>query len=77
VGGDVAKRKPTGDQWKDYVTRKDLQRRLGISKATIARMDAQGTLPPSILLGGVHLYQKEAIERFLKEWLRPRKPEER
>ena len=74
---DVPKRKPKGKRWKNYLTRRDLQRRRGISSATIARMDARGELPPSIFLGGVHLYHKDDIEKFEKEWLRPKKPEAR
>jgi len=30
-----------------------------------------------IFLGGVHLYHKDDIEKFEKEWLRPKKPQER
>jgi hypothetical protein len=71
---DVPKRKPKGERWKDYLTRRDLQRRLGISSATIARMDARGELPPSILWGGVHLYHVKDIEKFEREWFQPRTP---
>jgi MerR HTH family regulatory protein len=73
-GGHVPKRKPKGERWKDYLTRRDLQRRLGISSATIARMDARGELPPSITWGGVRLYQIKDIEKFEREWFQPRRP---
>jgi hypothetical protein len=79
-GVDVPKRKPKGERWKDYLTRKELQRRLGISQATIARMDARGELPASIVWGGVHLYLITDIEKFEREWFRPRqvrKPKEK
>jgi len=73
-GGDVPKRKPKGERWKNYLTRRDLQRRLGISSATIARMDARGELPPSITWGGVRLYHIKDIEKFEREWFQPRRP---
>ena len=50
-GMDVPKGKPKGEWWKNYLRRRDLPRRLGISSATIARRDARGELPPSIFLG--------------------------
>jgi predicted DNA-binding transcriptional regulator AlpA len=48
---DVPQRKPKGERWKNYLRRRDLPRRLGISSATIARREARGELPPSIFLG--------------------------
>jgi len=48
---DLPKREPKGERWKNYLRRRDLPRRLGISPATIAGRDARGELPPSIFLG--------------------------
>jgi hypothetical protein len=73
----MPKRKPKGERWKDYLTRKDLQKRFGISAATIARMDARGELPPSIRWGGVHMYHRNDIEKFEKDWFQPKRPKPR
>jgi hypothetical protein len=67
-------RRPRGALFGDYLTRHDLQRRLGVSRQTIGRMHKAGQLPPSIIFNRVHLYKREDIERWEKELLtQPRK----
>lgn len=64
----MPKRKPVGARWANYLTRQDLQKRLGVSRATIARMHARGELPDAFLWGGVYLYRRSEIEEFEKKW---------
>jgi predicted DNA-binding transcriptional regulator AlpA len=49
-----------------FYTRKELARALGFSIVTIARMDASGTGPPSIKIGGIRLYRKAAVQEWLE-----------
>jgi hypothetical protein len=62
-------RRPAGALFDDYLTRHDLQRRLGVSRQTIGRMDKAGKLPRSIMFNGVHLYKRQEIEQWEKELL--------
>jgi predicted DNA-binding transcriptional regulator AlpA len=54
----------------DFYTRKELARALGFSIVTIARMDANGTGPPGLKLGGVRLYRKTAVQEWLERAVR-------
>lgn len=56
-----------GKVFADYVTRRDIAKLLGISTATLSRMEKAGKLPPSIFFGGVKLYKKGEIDAWIKE----------
>jgi excisionase family DNA binding protein len=68
----VRQRKPQGARWKDYLTRRELMKRLGVSLPTLARMDAAGRLPESIVFGGVRLYRKADVEKWEAKMMRPK-----
>lgn len=53
----------------DYYTRKELAKALGFSIVTIARMDAAGTGPNSMILGGVRLYPKAGVQDWINKAL--------
>jgi predicted DNA-binding transcriptional regulator AlpA len=72
VEADMRKRKPRGEEFADYITRRDIAKRLGISLATITRMDAAGEMPKSISFGGVKLYRKQEIEKWIEEIFKPK-----
>jgi predicted DNA-binding transcriptional regulator AlpA len=52
---------------RDYYTRKELAKALGFSIVTIARMDASGKGPPSIMLGGIRLYSKAGVQEWIEQ----------
>jgi predicted DNA-binding transcriptional regulator AlpA len=54
---------------RDYYTRKELAKALGFSIVTIARMDASGKGPPSMMLGGVRLYPKAGVQEWIDKAL--------
>jgi predicted DNA-binding transcriptional regulator AlpA len=70
---DMRKRRPRGEEFADYVTRRDIAKRLGISLPTITRMDALGKMPKSISFGGVKLYRKDEIDKWVAEIFKPKK----
>jgi predicted site-specific integrase-resolvase len=65
-------RRPRGAIFSDYLTRKDLMERLGVSIQTISRMHRAGKLPTSIVFNGVHLYKKEDVEKWLLTLTEPK-----
>jgi predicted DNA-binding transcriptional regulator AlpA len=70
----MRKRRPRGATFSDYYTRRELLRIFGVSLSTIARMDAAGELPPAIYFGGVKLYEKAAIDKWVQELKKKGKP---
>jgi excisionase family DNA binding protein len=67
-------RRPRGGKvFADYVTRRDIAKLLGISTATLSRMEKAGKLPAGIFFGGVKLYKKAEIDAWIAQLTEPNK----